>query len=75
MKHAPAVIYSVLTLIAIAVLAGLYFIPPEKIGYDICFSRRVLNFTVPAVELPVRPALCFTAISPEHGSLMRSMCL
>lgn len=45
MNRAPAIIYSVTTLCAAAGLCALYFIPPESLGYDICFSRRVLNIS------------------------------
>lgn len=43
MTRAPAIFYSAVTLCAIAGLAVLYFVPPERIGYDVCFSRRVLH--------------------------------
>ena len=45
MNRAPAIIYSAVTLSAIIGLCTLYFIPPESLGYDVCFSRRVLNLS------------------------------
>lgn len=45
MSRVPAVVYCILTLCAVAALCGLWFVPPDTIGYDICFSRRVLHLS------------------------------
>lgn len=45
MSRAPAVLYSAVTAGAAAALCILAFVPPESVGYDICFSRRVLHFS------------------------------
>lgn len=45
MSRVPAVVYCILTLCAVAALSGLWFVPPDTIGYDVCFSRRVLHLS------------------------------